>query len=150
MILLLSNCSFSTNSECKAKTKGFETMLNTFGTSIRKDNHIYVVFPIASCGGCASGTLISLSKLLTVNDKADVTIISQNKSLNESLFINKATIIHDSIGSINRLPFLITNITIFKTNDSEIIEIITTNTQNYNQVINLELLSSIRKSKDSN
>ncbi len=135
-----------TNKSNNASVSFNKFLASEFELSIPDQNHIYILIPSFSCLTCVQISLEKLNEILKPIDKPNISIIYQNIDYDFDVFTDKALLYYDKNNGIEYLSFAVANVTIIRTSNNKIFDIINTNPENIYKIFNDKLMRSIRDS----
>ena len=141
LIIGLLGCSVPNNSN----SKGFNDLLDKFGSSIPVERHLYFLIPQVSCRGCVTQALQYVQKYVQIKDTSYLTFISGIPEIDLQNFKTRSKVYVDTNNYLNELPFSVANFTIIETKNSSILNIISLNPNNVDMYINKSIFESCRK-----
>lgn len=133
--LLLTSC----NQEFSQESKSFEKYLETkFDQNFRADLHYYLIVSQIRCNSCVIKTLDEIAKRVDDSNSDSFTILTNDSLLIPGEMRNKVNLLYDPYAEYEQTNISLANLTIVKTNNSQIQKIKVVNLDEIHDVVNRE------------
>lgn len=133
--LLLTSC----NQKFSLESESFEKYLETkFGQNIKADSHYYLIVSQIRCNSCVIKTLDEIAKRVNKTNCDSFTILTNDSLLIPGEMRNKVNLLYDSYAEYDQINMPLANLTIVKTNNSQIQKIKVVNLNEIHDVVNRE------------